>query len=100
MTDQPRTASGCEEVAIIDRVTLILSRKSVFDLFQILLIGMKWRLHGVSALRLKLIRFKAMRFHYIPAANVKFIIGLHTRRCLRKIIFCYGLEYTVKLYAY
>jgi hypothetical protein len=99
-------ATDNKEVVITYRITLILSRKPVFDLFRILLIVMTYiDAEAACGIRtqteINLLQ-RDVVIDCVPAADFKFVNGLHMKMLLRKSVysrrqFIYRFESICKL---
>jgi hypothetical protein len=84
-------ATDNKEIVITCRITLILSRKPVFDLFRILLIVMTyidmeaaWGIRTQAEINLLQ---RDVMLDCVPAADVKFVNGLHMKVLLRTLMY-------------
>jgi len=83
-------ATDNKEIVITYRITLILSRKPVFDLFRILLIVMTYiDTEAACGIRtqaeINLLQ-RDVVLDCVPAADVKFVNGLRMKILLRKSV--------------
>lgn len=84
-------ATDNKEVAITHRITLILSRKPVFDLFRILLIVMTYiDTEAACGIRtqaeINLLQ-RDVALDCVPAADFKFVNGLRMKMLPRKSVY-------------